>query len=46
MSKVKYIASPNDIPTGQQYVLVVYGKEAAQTKHPLGLTIAVASTVS
>ena len=46
MSKVKYISSPNDIPAGQQYVLVVYGKEHAQTKHPLGLTIAVASTVS
>jgi len=46
MSKVKYISSPNDIPAGQQYVLVVYGKEYAQTKHPLGLTITVASTVS
>jgi sporulation protein YlmC with PRC-barrel domain len=46
MSKVKYISSPNDIPAGQQYVLVVYGKVSAQTKHPLGLTITVASTVS
>ena len=46
MSKVKYIASPNDVPAGQRHVLVVYGKEYAQTKHPLGLTITVASTVS
>jgi hypothetical protein len=46
MSKVKYISSPNDIPAGQKYVLVVYGKEYAQTRHPLGLTITVASTVS
>ena len=46
MSKVKYISALNDIPAGQQYVLVVYGEEYAQTKHPLGLTITVASTVS
>ena len=46
MSKVKYISSPNDVPVGQRYVLVVYGKEYGQTKHPLGLTITVASTVS
>ncbi len=46
MSKVKYISSLNKIPVGQQYVLVVYGEEYAQTKHPLGLTITVASTVS
>ena len=45
MSKVKYISSLNEIPVGQQYVLVVYGEEYAQTKHPLGLTITVASTV-
>ena len=43
MSKVNYISSLNEIPAGQQYVL---GKEYAQTKHPLGLTITVASTVS
>ncbi len=46
MSKVKYISSISEIPTGQQYVLVVYGEEYAQTTHPLGLTITVASTVS
>ena len=46
MSKVKYISSPNEIPAGQKYVLVVYGEEYAQTRHPLGLTITVASTVS
>jgi hypothetical protein len=46
MPKVKYIASPNDIPAGQKYVLVVYGKEYAQTEHSLGLTITVARQAS
>ena len=46
MSKLKYISSPNEIPAGQKYVLAVYGEESAQTSHPLGLTITVASTVS
>ena len=46
MSKVKYISSPNDVPAGQRHVLVVYGKEYAQTNHPLGLTITVAANVS
>lgn len=46
MSKVKYISSLNEIPAGKRYILVVYGKEYAQTKHPLGLTITVASNVS
>ena len=46
MSKVKYITSPNEIPAGQKYVLVVYGEEYAETRHLLGLTITVASTVS
>ena len=46
MPKVKYVSSPNDIPAGQKYILVMYGKEYAQTRHPLGLTITVASTVS
>ncbi|MGA9198047.1 MAG: PRC-barrel domain-containing protein [Pseudolabrys sp.] len=46
MSKVKYISSPNEIPTGQKHILVVYGEEYAETRHPLGLTITVASTVS
>jgi hypothetical protein len=46
MSKVKYISSPNGIPAGQKYVLVIYGEEHAQTEHPLGLTITVARTVS
>jgi sporulation protein YlmC with PRC-barrel domain len=44
--KVKNISSPNEIPAGKKFVLVVYGKESAQTSHPLGLTITVASTVS
>jgi hypothetical protein len=46
MSKVRYISSPNEIPAGQQYVLVMYGEESGQTKHPFGLAITVANTVS
>ena len=46
MAKIKYISSPNEIPAGQKYVLVMYGEEYAQTTHPLGLTITVARTVS
>ena len=46
MPKVKYIASPKEIPAERKYVLVVYGEEHAQTKHLLGLTITVASTAS
>ena len=45
-AKSGYIASPNEIPAEQKYVLVVYGEEHAQTKHLLGLTITVASTES
>jgi hypothetical protein len=46
MAKVKYISSPNEVPAGRKYVLVMYGEEYAQTTHPLGLTITVASTAS
>jgi hypothetical protein len=46
MSKVKYISSLNEIPAGEQYVLVARGKDYAQTRHALGLTITVAHTVS
>ena len=42
MAKVKYIASPNELPAGQNYVLVMYGKEYAQMRNPLGVTITVA----
>jgi hypothetical protein len=42
MPKVKYITSPDELPAGQNYVLVMYGKEYAQMRHPLGLTITVA----
>jgi hypothetical protein len=42
MAKVKYIASPNELPAGQNYVLVMYGKEYAQMRHPLGVAITVA----
>ena len=38
MPEVKYIASPNEIPAGENYVLVMYGEEYRQTKHSLGLT--------
>ncbi len=46
MSKVKYVSSQSEIPAGQKYVLVMYGKESVHTPHPLGLTITVASTAS
>jgi hypothetical protein len=46
MAKIKYIASPSEIPAGQKYILVVYGDKYAETTHPLGLTITVASTGS
>ena len=42
MPKVKYIASPTEIPADQKYVLVKYGDEYGQTRQPLGLTITVA----
>jgi hypothetical protein len=42
MSKVKYIASPTEIPADQKYVPVKYGEEYGQTRLPLGLTITVA----
>ena len=42
MPKVIYITSPNEIPTEQKYILVRYGEEYGQTRHPLGLTIMVA----
>ena len=46
MVKVKYISSPDEIPAGQKYVLVMYGEKYAQRTHPLGLIITVARTVS
>jgi hypothetical protein len=36
--KVKYIASPADIPAGQNHVLVEYGAESGQKRHALGFT--------
>ncbi len=42
MPTIKYITSPKDISTGQQYVLVMFGEEYAQTRDLLGLTITVA----
>jgi CspA family cold shock protein len=42
MPKVKYIASPTDMPADQRYVLVKYGEEYGQTRQPLGFTITVA----
>jgi hypothetical protein len=46
MAKVKYISSTSEIPAGEKYVLVMYGKEYAQTTHPLGFNITVGSTIS
>ena len=45
MAKVKYITSSTDLPAGENYVLVLYGEEYAQTRHSRGLTITVARTV-
>jgi hypothetical protein len=42
MPKVIYITSPNEIPAEQKHMLVMYGEEYGQTRHPLGLTITVA----
>ena len=44
--KVKYIASPADIPAGQNHVLVEYGAESGQKRHALGVTITVARNQS
>jgi len=41
MSKVKFVSSSAEIPTGQ-FVLVKYGEESGQTRNSLGLTITVA----
>jgi hypothetical protein len=46
MSEVKYISSPTAIPAGQNYVLVIYGEESGEKRHPLGLTITVARNPS
>jgi hypothetical protein len=32
MSKVKFISSPTEIPTGQTFVLVKYGEESGQNE--------------
>jgi hypothetical protein len=42
MAKVKYISTQAEIFAGGNYVLVLYGEEYAQTRHPLGLAITVA----
>lgn len=42
MSKVKFVSSSAEIPTGQTFVLVKYGEESGQTRNSLGLTITVA----
>ena len=46
MSKVKFIYSPTEIPTGQTFVLVKYGEESGQMRNSLGLTITVARNKS
>jgi hypothetical protein len=46
MPKVKFISSSSEIPAGQNYVLVEYGGEYSQARHPLGLTITVARNQS
>ena len=44
--KVRYIASPADIPAGQNHVLVEYGAASGQKRHALGFTITVARNQS
>jgi hypothetical protein len=46
MPKVKFISSSTEIPAGQNYVLVEYGGEYSQARHPRGLTITVARNQS
>jgi hypothetical protein len=46
MSKVKYISASTEIPTGQNYVLVVYGDEYGEARHAFGVTITVARNLS
>jgi hypothetical protein len=46
MPKVQFISSPTEIPAGQNYVLVKYGEQYGQARHPLGLTITVARNQS
>jgi hypothetical protein len=46
MSKVQFIMSTTEIPAGPNYVLVKYGVEYGQARHPLGLTITVARNQS
>src|SRR5208282_2426576 len=46
MPKVKFISSSTEIPAGQNYVLVEYGEEYSEARHPLGLTITVARNQS
>jgi hypothetical protein len=37
----RYITSPKELPAGQNYVLVMYSEEYAQTRHPrLSITVA------
>jgi hypothetical protein len=33
MAKVKYISTQAEIPPGENFVLVLYGEEYAQTRH-------------
>jgi hypothetical protein len=42
MAKLKYITSANEVPAGKKFILVMYGEQYGQTRHPLGLTITVA----
>ena len=41
MVKIQPISSPNEIPSGQKYVLVTYGEKSEQKREPLGVTITV-----
>jgi hypothetical protein len=42
MPTIKYIASLDEIPPDEKYVLVMYGAEYGEIEHPRGHTITVA----
>ena len=41
MADVRRIASPSEIPAGERYALVMYGREKKDTRHSRGITITI-----
>lgn len=44
MAQVRYVSSPAEIPAGEKYILVEYGKTNALQRHSRGLTVTVDET--